>query len=576
MIVNAFISICAGLGLFFIGVKGIGANMGQMAGRSLRRWVARSTGQPVLAAAVGLAAGALTQSTNAVTVILISLAKADLITAVEAAPILAWSNVGTSVLVMLAAVDIHLFVLGLIALAGLCFYFNLDRSPRWRPIVSTLFALGMLFLGLEMMRGGSHDVHALGWATEMLAASTRYTVTALLAGAAFAMLVQSSATVAVMAIAMTAAGLLTPTQAALVIFGASVGSGIATYFIGFRISGLPRQLAAYQAFFKIVGVMLLLPLFLFEQTSGLPFLMHWSGGIGVDTGHQVAAVYVACQIAAVVAQILFTRPLKPVLDRLMPPSVEENLAKPRYLYEQAVDEPESALGLVDKEQARLFALTPLYLGIADQLPPAERGLQRAAVIGVATALAGAIAAFLDDLADSAASRDLLERAADRRGCNALLRSIHESLDEAGEELARPFEAEAMRSLAQNIGEGLGALLLTADEAVRSRSPDDLVLLRRLTADRESLVDALRRRVMAADRGLSAADQAHLYALTSLLERVVWLLRRYGGLVAAQVERETEQTEAVPLAAAVADASAAIPPASASQCAVPGRGVDFAQ
>jgi phosphate:Na+ symporter len=38
MFLDATISILGGLGLFFIGVKGLGANMSQLAGRSLRRW----------------------------------------------------------------------------------------------------------------------------------------------------------------------------------------------------------------------------------------------------------------------------------------------------------------------------------------------------------------------------------------------------------------------------------------------------------------------------------------------------------------------------------------------------------
>jgi phosphate:Na+ symporter len=41
--IDIFASILAGLGLFFIGIKAISANLSQLAGRSLRQWVARST-----------------------------------------------------------------------------------------------------------------------------------------------------------------------------------------------------------------------------------------------------------------------------------------------------------------------------------------------------------------------------------------------------------------------------------------------------------------------------------------------------------------------------------------------------
>src|ERR1700759_3439238 len=166
MFLDATISILAGLGLFFIGVKGLGANMSQLAGRSLRHWVARSTNNYFLSAVIGTISGALTQSTNAITVILMSLASADLISVPRAKPILAWANVGTAALVLLAAVDIRLFVYALVGVTGFCFYLNLDRSTRWRPLVSAVLALGLLMLGIELIRSGSEAFRDFLWLGE--------------------------------------------------------------------------------------------------------------------------------------------------------------------------------------------------------------------------------------------------------------------------------------------------------------------------------------------------------------------------------------------------------------------------
>lgn len=537
MILDSLISFLAGLGLFFIGVKGLGSNMGQLAGRRLRHWVARSIDNPLLAALIGLISGALTQSTNAVTVILISLAKADLITVSESVPILAWSNVGTAALVMIAAVNIHLFVLALIALVGLCFYLNLDRSARWRPLVSSLFALGMLFLGLELMRSGSHDLNVQDWTRGLFETAAQSPATALLLGTVFAAIAQSSATVSVIVVAMASAGLLNLEQASFVVLGASIGSGIATYFIGFRISGKPRQLALLQALFKILGIVLLLPLFLVEHELDTPLLMSAARDLASDPAHQVALIYLACQLAAVAAQLLFSRPLLPLLEKLSPPSAEESLSAPRYIYADALSQPESALGLVDREQTRLAGLMPLHLGIDDHLDEAAGKLGRESIFNVAVALAKTIGLFLDDLADTGASREMLERVADLKGFNALLISLHESLHELGATLVQPFEGDGMRSLAENITQGLGALLLTAEEAGRSRDASDLAVLRKLTSDRDGLIDALRRRVMATGQGLSARDQERLFTVTGLLERIVWMLRRYAGFISAQAEAE---------------------------------------
>jgi len=94
MNVNFALSMLAGLGLFFVGVKNLSTTMGQMTGRRMRQWVTRAASHPVLGAVIGTVSGALTQSTNAVTIILVSLAQTGLLSAADATPILSWSNVG--------------------------------------------------------------------------------------------------------------------------------------------------------------------------------------------------------------------------------------------------------------------------------------------------------------------------------------------------------------------------------------------------------------------------------------------------------------------------------------------------
>jgi phosphate:Na+ symporter len=220
---SAFISVVAGLGLFIIGIKGIASNMGQLAGRSVRDWLARSTDNYFSSALVGMITGALTQSTNAVTVILMSLFKADLITVRQARPVLVWANVGTMVLVFAAAIDTHLFVLLIISAAGLCFYLDLDRSARWRPTVSTLFSFALLFLGLELMRQGSHEIRSSEWVGQFFALSAQWTPLGFAVGIVLALVTQSSATVTVIAMAMASAGLMTLEGAMMTLYGASVG-----------------------------------------------------------------------------------------------------------------------------------------------------------------------------------------------------------------------------------------------------------------------------------------------------------------------------------------------------------------
>ncbi len=527
--------------------------MSQLAGRSLRHWVARSTGSYFLSAVIGTISGALTQSTNAITVILMSLASADLITVQRAKPILAWANVGTAALVLLAAVDIRLFVYALVGVTGFCFYLNLDRSTRWRPLVSAVLALGLLMLGIELIRTGSEAFRNIVWLREIFQELARWPLAAITAGAALAFVAQSSATVSVLAIAMVVAHLLTFEQAMLTVYGASIGSGLGTYAVASKIRGASRQLALFQAIIKLVGVLILLPIYLIEHYGGVPLLGAGIRALTGDPSTQVAFVYLACQFAAVLTQLVCGDAMQPLLERWSPPQPQESLAKPRYLYDQAVDDPETALTLVDREQARLFALLPLYFGLDEQLGGEAQRIGRDAVLPAAQTLGRSIGDFLGDLADSGAERSVLEAISERQARNSLMISIHEALADLASQLSRPFESAALRDLADNLREGLGALLLTAEEAVRTLDPGEIALMRRLTGDRDSVVDQLRRGAIAADQGLTAADHRHLYTVTSAFELIVWMLRRYSALLAPQ---------------ALPDPLAALTPAVSASIAIP--------
>ena len=133
--------------------------------------------------------------------------------------------------------------------------------------------------------------------------------------------------------------------------------------------------------------------------------------------------------------------------------------------------------------------------------------------------------------------------ANRQARNGFLQSMHEAMHELGGLLAKPFELPALRSLAENLSEGLAALLMVAYEAVRDGDADDLALLQKMAADRDSMVDQMRRRVVSADKSLSAQDQQALYAITSLFERIVWMLRRFAALlVEARAHEEVPALE----------------------------------
>lgn len=246
--------IFAGLGLFFIGIKLISGNLKQMTGGWLRLVVERATRHIWRSTVAGFVLGALTQSSNAITFISVSMVAAGLANVAQVLPLVVWGNVGTSALVFLSAFDIHFIVLFLIGLTGFAFYFDLDRSPKYRHGLSALLGLGLLFLGLEFIKLGAQPLKSMPAFREALDFSAQSYGLAFIMGVAITIIAQSSATVSVIAVTLVNAGLLSLDQTIAIVIGASVGSGLSIALLSMNLSGVGRQLAWLQVAVKFAGV----------------------------------------------------------------------------------------------------------------------------------------------------------------------------------------------------------------------------------------------------------------------------------------------------------------------------------
>ena len=114
-------SIIAGLGLLFSGLRMVDANLRQATGRKLRTMIGRLTGNAWIASLVGVATGALVQSSSGIVFILVSLVTSGLTTVTAVLPIITWANVGSSALIFAAFLDLRLAILYLIGVAGAAF-----------------------------------------------------------------------------------------------------------------------------------------------------------------------------------------------------------------------------------------------------------------------------------------------------------------------------------------------------------------------------------------------------------------------------------------------------------------------
>jgi phosphate:Na+ symporter len=530
-----FIDIFSGLGLFFVGVKLIGGNLKQLTGNWFHRLMNAATRTTTTSALLGLLSGALTQSSNAITFISISMVTAGLVEVGRVAPMVIWANVGTSLLVILSAVDIRLLVLFLLGVTGIAYYFDIDKAPRFRHVLGAVLGLGLLFLGLELVKSGAMPLRDLASVREFLSFAASSFALAFLIGVVLTIVAQSSATVSIIAVTMTNVGMLTIDQTIVIVLGASLGSGISIALLSTNLSGVGRQIAYLQIAVKLAGVAVILPLFVAEFFGLVPGVKALVFAISSHAATQVALVYLLLQVVSAVLTTAFRRRLMDLMTRMSPPTVEEMLSKPHFLYDEAIDDPMTALDLVEREQMRLVSYLP---GIVDAVrSDGETKVSAALLHGASALVARQCDEFLTNILDHNSSREVLLDVVDMQKRNeiliGLIGAVYDYVGVVGRAGGRS-ETDDFGRLLFALGEGLHTILSIAGDAFTSRERGDVDMLLAFTSDRSAQMERIRRQVLEV-QDMSPADHDILYASTTLFERILWLIRLYAALVEKKID-----------------------------------------
>ncbi|MCM2439404.1 Na/Pi cotransporter family protein [Agrobacterium vitis] len=531
---SIFATIFAGLGLFFIGVKLIGGNLRLMAGRGFRAVIGRAVARPSIAAALGVVAGALTQSTNAVTFICINTVAAGLVQARQILPVMIWANVGTCALVLLAALDVHLLVLLLIGTVGLLYYLELDKSARFRHLVAVLLGVGLLFFGIDLIRDGADGLRRMPEVQTAINYGHSSFILIFLIGVVITVIAQSSSTVTVVAAAMAQAGVLDLNQAIIIVYGAGLGSGIATWLMAAKLSGTPKRLVLLQTFTKSVGIVVLVPLLVVEMQFELPLARSLVEFLSPRVQEQIALVYVLYQLISAFVISAALDPFYRLIQRLYPETMEESLFKPQFVYAGGDIEAETGALLVEKEQQRLVGFIRDSLDhVRADAEAGKAGRPKPQLLHQARQSVGSeISAFIGELMGSSPPRETMEHLAGLHSAQGLLDDLGNEVHTLVMHPGVYTPASSLASLINNMIESLHLIVTTLFDELEDPEAFRYSSLLAMTSDRSDMMGKLRRDLIRGNEALGNTQQETLFTATTVFEHSVWLVRRYLSLVNA--------------------------------------------
>jgi len=344
-----------GVLLLLYGVRLITDSMQRAAGARLRRAMMALARRPLAAFGVGVLATALTQSSSAISSLLVGLASAQLVPLSAAVVMVLGANVGSTLVVQLLA--FHITDYAVILAGGGAAIAMATRRTALRDVGQALFGFGLVLLGLAALQTGSTPIAASHVTAEVLRSLSGAPVVLALVGLILAMAFASSAAAIGLVLVLAASGALPPVAALALVLGANVGSTMTALLPalgGGTAAG--RRLALIHTGTKLTGAVI--ALVALNQVAMLLSSMR------LDAAAQVAVAHLSFNLALAAIFVPLAAPLARLAGALIPDRTTSVAAGPRYLDSEALAMPAVALGQATREILRMTDIVTEMLGLS--------------------------------------------------------------------------------------------------------------------------------------------------------------------------------------------------------------------
>ena len=214
---------------------------------------------------------------------------------------------------------------------------------------------------------------------------------------------------------------------------------------------------------------------------------------------------------------------------LSPSASDQDPNRPQFLFDEAIRDPNTALGLARLEYRRLVQLLPHWL---DPIrPEAERAPEAAGLadpVKTGKAVSARLLSFLEATQDANPDfpAHLIFEARNRAQALCTLQDLLEEFCS----ILSTIDASMRPAFAERMTEGLHALLLVTADAAQDESEESIEMLRMMTDGRSPIATRVRSELVSGDFAHAAREP--MVEATLTFDRIVWLLGRMTLLRAA--------------------------------------------
>ncbi len=379
-----------GLAVFIYGMNMMSECLQKAAGEKMKSILALLTKNPVLGVIAGALTTAVLQSSSATTVMAIGFVSAGLMSLPQAISIIFGANIGTTMTAQIIAFKISDYIY-IIIFIGFIISF-IAKSEKVKSIGQTIFAFGLLFLGIETMGDVMKPLASSPVFTNLIERVAHIPVLGVFVGTLMTLVVQSSsATIAVLQNFASQPGpdgvtsMLGLAGAIPILLGDNIGTTITALLASIGQTKDAKRTAVAHCIFNISGCLL----FIGFVKPFAALIQHISPkGPEVEViSRQIANAHTLFNITMTLIWVCLIKFMVKIVMTLIPDgkAVDMDSAKPVFLDDKIINQPAAALQLVAKEILRVSEMVKVV--VADTItivktedmnelePLQEKGLQ---------------------------------------------------------------------------------------------------------------------------------------------------------------------------------------------------------
>ena len=349
-----------GLAVFIYGMNMMSECLQKAAGEKMKSILALLTKNPVLGVIAGALTTAVLQSSSATTVMAIGFVSAGLMSLPQAISIIFGANIGTTMTAQIIAFKISDYIY-IIIFIGFIISF-IAKSEKVKSIGQTIFAFGLLFLGIETMGDVMKPLASSPVFTDLIERVAHIPVLGVFVGTLMTLVVQSSsATIAVLQNFASQPGpdgvtsMLGLAGAIPILLGDNIGTTITALLASIGQTKDAKRTAVAHCIFNISGCLLFI-WFVIQHIS--------PKGPEIEViSRQIANAHTLFNITMTLIWVCLINVMVKIVMTLIPDgkAVDMNPAKPVFLDDKIISQPAAALQLVAKEILRVSEMVKVVV-----------------------------------------------------------------------------------------------------------------------------------------------------------------------------------------------------------------------